>query len=331
VPEVAVFVAVSVIGKNDKMVLMELRHLRYFRAVAEERSFTAAGRRLNVSQSGVSGQIRDLEREMGVTLLSRNRREVALTPEGAAFLTEARDILARAEGAVEIARKASHGEFGKLTVGLCGPVTALFLPKLIRSFRKQYPGVDLSLKERAPFEQVDALRNGEIDLGFTRSVPVEARHLIKSELLFREPVMAAISKDNPLAKEEKISVPRLAQEALVLHSREAGADIFDPIIAMCKRARFTPKIAATAASWQSVLTLVEAGEGLALIPACVQQLRANDVVFRPLRDGACRLDAIVAWRRDEANAVRESVLVMLREKRAEWGMDGPVKRLGRTA
>jgi len=326
-----VFVLLSVIGKSDNMVSMELRHLRYFCAVAEERSFTAAGRRLNVSQSGVSGQIRDLEREMGVTLLRRNQREVALTPEGAAFLGEVRDILARAERAVEIARKASRGQFGKLTIGLCGPVTALFLPKLIRMFRKQYPGVTLSLKERAPAEQVGALLNGEIDVGFTRTVPVEAKHSIQSELLFREPVVAALTRDNPLAREEAISIPRLAGEALVLHSREAGADIFDPIVAMCKRARFAPKIASTAASWQSVLTLVEAGEGIALVPACVQQLRSHDVVFRPLRDGACRLDAIVAWRRNEANAARESVLLMLREKRAEWGIEGPAIRLGRTA
>ena len=248
-----------------------------------------------------------------------------------AFLAEARDILSHAERAVEMARKASHGQFGKLSIGLCGPVTALFLPKLIRTFRKHYPGVALSLKERAPFEQVDALLNGAIDIGFTRTVPVEARHSIKSELLFREPVVAAVTKENPLAKQETISLPRLAGEALVLHSREAGADIFDPIVAMCKRARFTPKIVSTAASWQSVLTLVEAGEGIALIPACVQQLRSNEVVFRPLTGGACRLDAIVAWRRNDVNAVRESVLMMLREKRAEWGIGGPAIRLGRTA
>jgi DNA-binding transcriptional LysR family regulator len=310
---------------------MELRHLRYFLAVAEERSFTAAGQRLNVSQSGVSGQIRDLEREVGVALLRRNQREVALTPEGEAFLKEVRDILARAERAVEIARKASHGQSGKLTVGLCGPVTALFMPKLIRTFRQQHPGVALSLKECAPFAQVDALLNDEIDVGFTRSVPAASKALIKSELLFREPIIAAISKDNPLSKDENISVARLAGEALVLHSREAGPEIFDPIIAMCRRARFSPKVMATAASWQSVLTLVEAGEGIALIPACVQQLRANDIVFRHLSDGACRLDAIVAWRRHEANAIRESVLAMLREKRTEWGIAGPTMKLGRTA
>jgi DNA-binding transcriptional LysR family regulator len=118
---------------------------------------------------------------------------------------------------------------------------------------------------------------GDIDVGFTRTVPVEAKHLIKSELLFREPVVAAIVKDNPLAKEEKVSVPRLAGEGLILYSRDVGPDIFDPIIAVCRRARFTPKIMATAASWQSVLTLVEAGEGIALVPACFRQLPSNDV------------------------------------------------------
>jgi DNA-binding transcriptional LysR family regulator len=308
---------------------MELRHLRYFCAVAEERSFTGAGRQLNVSQSGLSGQIRDLEREIGVMLLRRNQREVALTAEGAAFLKEARDILERAENAVQIARKTSQGQFGKLRVGLCGPVTALFLPKLIRAFRKQYPGVALSLKEYEPFEQVDAILDGEIEIGFTRSVPVEAKHLVKAELLFREPVVAAIARDSPLAKEDEIPVARLAGEALVLYSRDAGPDIFDAIVTMCRRARFTPKIMATSGSWQSVLTLVEAGEGVGLIPACVQQLRANDVVFRPLQRGACQLDAIAAWRRDETNAVRDSVVDMLREKRAEWGIGGPA--VGRTA
>jgi DNA-binding transcriptional LysR family regulator len=157
--------------------------------------------------------------------------------------------------------------------------------------------------------------SGEIDVGFTRSVPAEAKHLIKFELLFREPVVAVIPIDNPLAKEEKIRVARLASEDLVLYSREAGPDIFDPIIAMCRRAKFTPRVVATAGTWQSVLTLVEAGEGISVIPACVRQLRSNDVVFRPLDSGACFLDAIVAWRREESNALRETMLATLREKR----------------
>ena len=136
---------------------MELRHLRYFCAVAEHRSFTVAARQLNVSQSGVSGQVRDLEKEIGVTFLHRGKREVALTPEGLAFFHEAREILMRSERAVDIAMRASKGQSGRLTVGLCGPVTASCLPKAIRTFRKQFPGVALSLREHAPAEQVDAL------------------------------------------------------------------------------------------------------------------------------------------------------------------------------
>jgi DNA-binding transcriptional LysR family regulator len=328
---VATFVLLPAIGKNDKLFSMELRHLRYFCAVAEERSFTAAARRLNASQSGLSGQVRDLEREIGVLLLRRDQREVSLTPEGSAFLQEAKAILTRAEQAVNIAVKASQGEFGKLSLGLCGPVTAMFLPKLIRAFRKRYPAVTLSLKEYAPFEQVKALINGDIDLGFTRTVPAEAKHLLKSELLFREPLIAAIPKDHPLAGGERISLSQLAGERLVLFSREAGPDIFDSITAMCKRARFTPKVAANPNSWQSVLTLVEAAEGIALVPACVQQLRSNDVVFRPLRDARCLLDAIVVWRRNETDAVRQSVLAMILEKRDEWGSAGPKIRFGLTA
>src|SRR5271155_3945099 len=119
---------------------MELRHLRYFCAVAELQSFTRAARYLHVSQSGVSGQVRDLENEIRVKLLRRNQREVSLTPEGAVFLREAREILQRSERAIEMTVRASRGQFGKLSIGLCGPATAPFLPRLIRGFRKRQPG-----------------------------------------------------------------------------------------------------------------------------------------------------------------------------------------------
>ena len=286
---------------------------------------------LNVSQSGVSGQVHALELEIGVKLLRRNHREVALTPEGAVFLAEAREILTHAERAVEMAAQASRGNTGRLSIGLCGPVTALFLPKLIRTFRKRFPAVSVTLKEFAPFTQIRALLEGQIDIGFTRSVPAEMKHLVKAELLFREPVVAAIPKDHALASGERVPVRRLAPEPLILYSREAGPDIFDPILTMCTRARFTPRIAASPDSWSSVLTMVEAGEGIGLIPSCVQQLRSNDVVFRPLQEGGCRLEAIVIWRCHEPQAVLEAMMVMVREKRAEWGIEGPKLRLRRTA
>ena len=163
---------------------MELRHLRYFCAVAEQRSFTLAARRLHVSQSGVSGQIRALESEIGVTLLRRNQRGVALTAGGAAFLGEAREILARAERAVQLAASAAQGGQGQLTVGLCGPATAPVLPALIREFRKRQPGVTLTLKDLEPTRQPSALAESVIDVGFTRSIPPEFKKCSAAKCIF---------------------------------------------------------------------------------------------------------------------------------------------------
>ena len=181
---------------------MELRHLRYFCAVAEERSFTLAARRLHVSQSGVSGQVRDLERELGVALFRRTQRNVSLTPEGSAFLHEAQDILNRTDRAVEMVTQAAKGHYGRLNIGLCGPATAPFLPKLIREFRKRQPGISLSLKDLDPARQPEALVCGDIDVGFTRGIPASLRHALTSEVFFREPLVSVLPQGHGLAKAE---------------------------------------------------------------------------------------------------------------------------------
>jgi DNA-binding transcriptional LysR family regulator len=197
-------------------------------------------------------------------------------------------------------------------------VTASCLPKAIRTFRKQYPGVGLAIREYPPAEQVDALLDGRIDMGFSRGIPSEVRHLLYHELLFREPVIVALPKGHPLAQHDAVSVRQLTSERLILFGREGAPEVFDSIVAMCKKARFSPKIADTPSSWHSILTMVESGEGLGLVPQCVQFLRGNDIVFRPLRDGGIRLDAIVFWRRDETSFLQESLLGLLKEKRGEY-------------
>lgn len=197
---------------------MELRHLRYFCAVADQQSFTLAARRLHVSQSGVSGQVRDLENELGVSLLRRNQRSVSLTPEGAVFLREARDILERADRAMETVARASQGRYGKLSVGLCGPATAPFLPRLIREFRKQEPGVRLSLKDLDPAQQPEALVNREIDVGFTRGLPTAVRGVLRSEVLFHEALVAALPRGHRLENAESISLSELAGDNFVLYA-----------------------------------------------------------------------------------------------------------------
>jgi DNA-binding transcriptional LysR family regulator len=296
---------------------MELRHLRYFCAVAEHGSFTTAARQLNVSQSGVSGQVRDLEKEIGLNLFRRKQREVTLTAEGSIFFREAREILIRADRAVEVAVRSSQGVSGSLTVGLCGPVTAAFLPKLIRKFRKQFPGVTLALRELAPSAQIEALLNGQIDVAFTRGISPQVKSSISHELLVREPLVVALPKGHPLASEQTVTLKRLAKERLILYCREGAPEIFDAIVTMCKKQKFSPRIGETPRSWQAVLTMVEADEGVALVPSCVRHLRADDVVYLPLADKRCEVDALFAWRRNESNIVTDSFLALLRAKRAE--------------
>jgi DNA-binding transcriptional LysR family regulator len=296
---------------------MELRHLRYFCAVAEHGSFTTAARLLNVSQSGVSGQVRDLEKDIGVNLFRRKQREVTLTPEGSVFFHEAREILIRADRAVELAVRASSGVSGTLTVGLCGPATAVFLPKLIRKFRKQFPGVTVALRELNTSEQIAALLNGDIDIAFTRGISAESKALLSHELFVREPLVVALPEGHPLASEQTVALNQLAKERLILYFREGSPELFDSIVAMCKKAKFSPRIGDTPRSWQSILTMVEAEEGLAIVPSSVQYLRSDDVIFRPLRDKRCKVDAILAWRRNESSTIKDSFLALLRAKGAE--------------
>ena len=292
--------------------VMELRHLRYFCAVAEEKSFTLAAQRLHVSQSGVSGQVRDLERELGVSLFRRHQRKISLTPEGAVFLQEAQQILERVDRATETVMRAAQGRCGRLSIGLCGPATASFLPRLIREFRKRQPGISLSLKDLDPAQQPEALVNGDIDIGFTRGISPAHRGTLASELLFREPLMAVLPRGHRLENAGAIALQDLAEDRFILYARENSPELFDAIVSLCKRARFSPRIVDSPRLWQSVLTMIEAGEGVSVIPACVQQLRSREATFKPLRNRGCNVDVVLAWRADSSDAARESFLEMLR-------------------
>jgi DNA-binding transcriptional LysR family regulator len=305
------------IGNADaqlvRLDVMELRHLRYFSTVAQEQSFTLAARRLHVSQSGVSGQVRELERELGVPLFRRHQRKISLTPEGAVFLREAEEILERVERATKTVTQASKGRCGRLSIGLCGPATASFLPRLIREFRKRQPGVSLSLKDLDPAHQPQALINGDIDIGFTRGLPAAHRGTLAAEVLFREPLMALLPREHRLESAEAISLQDLAEDRFILYGRDYAPELFDAIVSLCRRVRFSPRIVDTPRLWQSVLTMIEAGEGVSIVPACVQQLRSREAAFKPLRNRGCTVDVVLAWRVAPPDAVRESFLEMLRK------------------
>jgi DNA-binding transcriptional LysR family regulator len=298
---------------------MELRHLRYFCAVAEEQSFTSAARRLHVSQSGVSGQVRDLERELGVALLRRNQREVILTPEGEAFLHEAQEILARVKQAAEIVARVSQGDYRQLRIGICGTAAPPFLPPLIREFKERHPGVLVSLKDIEPVRQPSALTDSEIDIAFARDIPAEFRTTLGSEIYFSEPIVAVVPRGHDLYDSNPIQLRQLSSERIILYSREAAPKLFDEIIAMCKRAKFSPHIVDTPRLEQTVLAMVEAGEGIALVPASLRNLRPDSVSFKALRDKKCQVNVLLAWRQGDPDAIRDGFLSLLRKNRPDIG------------
>ena len=168
---------------------MELRHLRYFTAVVQWRGYREASRRLHVAQPAISRTVADLEDELGLKLFSRAKRMAELTPEGEIFYTEALQTLARAECAVQTAKRAAKGEIGKLSIGFLGSATSTFLPELVRTFKAQHPGVRLTLQELTPVQQEAAFDKGLIDLGFTRSLTPEQGKIFSSRVLYYDPIM----------------------------------------------------------------------------------------------------------------------------------------------
>src|SRR5580693_6236300 len=178
---------------------MELRHLRYFCAVAIHQGFSRTGRALHVSQSAISEQVSDLEREIDVTLLIRGRQKIRLTPNGEIFLSEAKKVLAAAENAVQTAQRSARGEIGTLTIGFFNGGTGAEVPNVIRTFRRNHPGVRVSVVEMIPSEQSKALINGTLDVGFTRPLEPPVDQLLRSELLYLDPLIVALPKDHALA------------------------------------------------------------------------------------------------------------------------------------
>lgn len=294
---------------------MELRHLKYFVAVAEWKGFSHAARRLYVSQSAISEQISDLEREIGVQLLHRSRRQVALTDEGKIFLEEAKKILCSVDQAVELAQRSTRGEVGNLRIGFFTNGIGVFFSRLIREFRASHPDVRLSLFEMSARPQMDALANHEIDIAFTRELDAQFATVLTSEPLFEEPLVAVLPRDHPLAS-GAVTLSALASERFVLIERDSWPTLFDSIITLCSSVGFSPQIANTAARWPAVLALVEAGEGVGLVTAGVQRFRFSGVSYcqvTPTRS----IGVALAWRANEESRIVEAFLDLVRNQKGK--------------
>jgi DNA-binding transcriptional LysR family regulator len=293
---------------------MELRHLRYFAAVAEHLNYSEASRRLHVAQAAISQTIFDLEEELEARLLSRTKRKVQLTAAGAIFLKEAEEILRRAGQATQLVRRAARGEVGTLTIGFLGPATSEFLPALIQDYRSRFPGVELRLQHMNPDEQLAAFDEGRIDVGLSRSLPPERRTSFNETTIYTDYLMVALPGTHPLAKERAIKLKNLADEPFVLFHRLGNPSAFDEIVAICRRAGFSPRIVLEPSLLATVITLVESGLGVSLVPGCARSLWQKTVAFRPLASRSKPLVLCVAWPRPIDSPIVEGFLETLRSQ-----------------
>lgn len=299
---------------------MELRHLRYFVAVAEEGHVTRAAERLGIQQPPLSQQIQALERELDAQLFRRKPRGVELTPAGRALFDEARAILARVDEAIAATKRAAQGEAGRIGIGFTSSASFHpFVPRAIRAFREAHPLVALALEESGTTELVEALRAQAIDAAFVRSPVGESADLFIRPLL-EEKMVAALPSGHALSGQmlpgagDMLPLAALAGETFILYRRPVGPGLHDAIIAACDRAGFSPKIGQEAPRMLSTLSLVAAGLGVTVVPASMSRLEAEGVVYRPI-DPRAELTAPLnlAYRRDEISAaVRRFVALVQR-------------------
>jgi len=272
---------------------MELRHLHYFIAVAEELHFGRAARRLFLAQPPLSQQIQRLEKELGVQLFLRSKRHVELTPAGKVFLEEARRTVAQAEQSIQAVRRADRGEIGHLTIGFVGSAAYSVLSTTLPGFQQQYPHVQMTLREMTTAQQVQALHNQQIDVGLIRS-PLHDDALTLRALREEEFVLA-LSEAHALAKHPAVPLEALRNEPFICFPPHLGPGLYAPILMLCQQAGFSPNVAQEAMQMPTVLSLVAAKIGVALVPACVQALKMQGVVYRPLLAANVKTTIALAW------------------------------------
>ena len=290
---------------------MELRHLRYFVAVAEELHFGRAASRLNVAQPALSQQIKQLEQEVGALLLARTKRRVALTEPGRLFLAEARRTLAQATLAVEVARGAEAGQIGRLRIGYVDAALWSPLPNVIRAFRERFPRVALSMIERPPPEQPADVHRGSIDLAIGPPPPANAQ--VEVIPFTTDAGMVALPAGHPLAARESIAMGDLADASWVLVPARVPSRLRDLTFRAAAAAGFTPRVAQEARELNTLIALVSAGLGVTLVPASAARFPRPGAVFRPLAGKALSFRLVALRRPGLAPPAVRSFLEVLRE------------------
>ena len=280
---------------------MELRHLRYFVAVAEELHFTRAAERLHIAQPPLSQQIRALEEELGVRLFERTRRSVALTDAGTALLGRARELLAATQALPAELQRIARGEVGQLRIGFSStlPLTKV-LRDVVADWRRTHPDVALHLREMHSARQFEALRAGDLDVGLVR-YNERAPDGIRLQLLRRDPLRLVVPATHRFARRRSVSIADCRDEAFIGFPGDAGTGTGPLLERLCAQAGFAPRIAQEAREATTQIGLVAAGLGIAVLPAPLEAVRIEGVHYVPLQDEGAQLVMSAATRADEAS------------------------------
>jgi LysR family transcriptional regulator, hca operon transcriptional activator len=291
---------------------MELRHLRYFVAVAEELNFTRAAQRLNTAQPSLSQQIKQLEAEVGVPLLDRSKRHVALTDGGKVFLVDAREILARVQRAGQRAVRAQQGKSTELIVGVVPAAEIKILPKLIPLVERRLPRIRLVFHNVPSAEQKRLLATGSLDIGLLRG-PLEDPRLDVEDVLW-ENLVAGLPAGHPLARKKSVSIRQLNDLPFIMVSREGSPELHDAVQAFCQRSGLHPRVVQQADNVLGNLNMIRAGMGFALLPDYAASILPKGVVVRPLGwNSAPVVSLVVAHRRRKPTAEMLAFKKVLRE------------------
>ncbi|MGB2667275.1 MAG: LysR family substrate-binding domain-containing protein [Candidatus Acidiferrum sp.] len=221
--------------------------------------------------------------------------------------------LARVDLAVQTAKRAAKGEIGKLSIGFLGSATSSFLPELVRAFKAEHPGVRLTLQELTPLQQEAAFDKELIDIGFTRTLRPEQRKTFSSQVLYCDPMMAVLPASREI-KTKCVRLSDLAKESFVLFHREGAPPLFDTITGMCNKAGFSPRVECEVNLMQTMLTIVEAEQGVSIVPACVRNLRSDGVRFYRLQPDDVRVELVAAWKKDTPSIALRAFLDLIGAK-----------------
>ncbi|QIF00820.1 LysR substrate-binding domain-containing protein [Roseimicrobium sp. ORNL1] len=308
---------------------MELRLLRYFQAVAEELSFSKAAQKLRIAQPALSRAVRELEQELGADLLTRNKRSVKLTPAGSVLLNETGIILGLCDEAVRKVHRTVKGQEGELRLGYIGPPTQPFLTELLKEYRQRHPRVTVVLEERTPERVWEMVSKDRLDIGLTRPVAAGERIGLQTLRLRREAMCAVVPRAHELAKVAKVTWKMLQALPLITLARREGVGLYDAVMLGCHKAGFAPRLSHTPSIVSTVLTYVEAGAGVGVVPESISAFNnSSDLIFKPLHP-VQPVELVMVWNADQNNPAAHAFRTLMTDWLARKNGKQPLVPAGR--